>query len=406
MKVYLDHNATTPVAPEVFAAMTPYLTNAFGNASSIHQFGREALKAINNARKQVAEFLNCDPKEIVFTSGGTEADNHAVGGVVKAKASKGKHIITSSIEHHAVLNLAKRLEKEDVEVTFLPVSQDGVVNPEDLKKAIRDDTILVSIMMVNNETGVINPIKELAAVAAQRGVLFHTDAVQAAGKIPIDVKDLGVDLLSISAHKFYGPKGVGVLYVKKGAPLRPLLVGGHHENNKRAGTENVPGIVGMGEAARLAKENMQQHNAQISALRDRLEEKIQKAIPYTTIAGGKAPRVSNTTNIGFHFIEGEAILLNLDIKGIGVATGSACTSGTLEPSHVLGAMGISTEVAQGAIRFSFGYGNTEQEVDYVVDALSEIIPKLRNMSPLWDKFQKGELDPNTLGPAGQGCKID
>jgi len=405
MAIYLDHNATTPMAPEVFEAMKPYLTSYFGNPSSIHQFGQQAQKAISDARQTLAEFINCDPKEVVFLSGGTESDNTALRGVVKANAKKGRHIITSEFEHHAVLNTAKALEKEEINVTFLPTMPNGLIRPEDLEAAIRPDTILVSIMMVNNETGVIQPIKELVTVAKKHGVLFHTDAVQGAGKIQIDVKDLGVDLLTITAHKFYGPKGIGMLYIKRGTPIRPLIIGGHHENNRRAGTENVAGIVGFGAAAQLAMQHMEKDAEKVGALRDKLESKVREAIPEISIAGENAPRVFNTSNILFHLIEGEGILLNLDIKGVAVSTGSACTSGTLEPSHVLLAMHIPSEIGQGAIRFSLGHDNTAEEIDFVVDQLKEIIPKLRAMSPLWDKFQKGELNIEALRSEQKGCQV-
>jgi len=383
-KIYLDHNATTPTDPQVLEAMLPYYKDAFGNASSIHEVGRIARKGIDEARVKAASLLGAkDADEIVFTGSGTEADNFAVKGAADALKSKGNHIITSSIEHHAILSTVKFLEKNGCKATYLPVDKFGLVDRNALKKAITDKTILVSIMYANNEMGTIQAVKELASVAKERGVLFHTDAVQAAGKLPIDVSELGVDMLSVSAHKIYGPKGVGALYVKKGVKLTPLLHGGYHEKNRRAGTENVAGIVGFGKAAELAAKNMNKDIIYIKSLRDRLQKGILNSIKYTYINGHPENRLCNTVNISFEYLEGESIILNLDMEGVGVSTGSACTSGSLEPSHVLTAMGIDAVKTQGSIRFSLGKGNTREDIDYVVKVLPPIIERLRKMSPLY-----------------------
>ena len=383
-KVYLDHNATTPTDPLVLEAMLPYYGEFFGNPSSVHEFGRLARKGIDEARKSVAAAIGArDVDEIIFTGSGTEADNCAVRGVADALKAKGSHIITSVIEHQAVLNVCKFLEKNGCSVTYLPVDTYGVVDVEALKKAITDTTILVSVMFANNETGTIQPIAEIASIARQKGVLLHTDAVQAVSRVPVNVAQLGVDMLSLSAHKFYGPKGVGALYVRKGLKLTPLILGGHHEKNRRAGTENVAGIVGCGKAIELATKDMDAQTSRIKALRDRLEKGILGAIKHTYVNGHPQKRLCNTANISFEYLEGESILLNLDMEGVGASTGSACTSGSLEPSHVLAAMGVDPVRTQGSVRFSLGTSNTEEDIDYVVKTLPPIIEKLRKMSPLY-----------------------
>jgi cysteine desulfurase len=385
-RVYLDHNATTPAHPDVVKAMLPYHEVVFGNASSIHQFGREAKKALEEARAKVAALIGAgNADDIVFTSGGTESDNLAIHGVAHALKSKGGHIITSSVEHHAVESTCKFLEKNGYTATYLPVDRQGLLDPEELKKAITDKTILISIMYANNEVGTIEPIKEIAAIAKERGVYVHTDAVQAAGKIPIDVEDLGVDLLSLSAHKYYGPKGIGALYIRKGTKITPMQRGGHHEKKRRAGTQNVPCAVGMGAASGLAMKNLANEAKRLTALRDKLQKGIEKNIKETTLNGHAARRLPNTLNMSFEYLEGESIILNLDMEGIAVSTGSACTSGSLEPSHVLTAMGVPAVTAQGSIRFSFGRINTDEDVDAVVKKLPPIIDRLRKMSPLYEE---------------------
>lgn len=383
-KVYLDHNATTPLDPLVLEAMLPYHREIFGNASSVHEFGRLARKAIDEARIKVTSLLGAkDVDEIVFTGSGTESDNFAIKGIADNLKSKGNHIITSSIEHHAVLNTCKFLEKDGYKVTYLNIDKFGIVDLGELKKSITDKTILISIMYANNEVGTIEPIEDIAKIAKEKGVLFHTDAVQAVGKVPINVSKLGVDLLSLSAHKLYGPKGVGALFIKKGVKITPLLHGGHHEKNRRAGTENVAGIVGFGKAAELAAKNMNEEINHIKDLRDRLEKGILENIKYTYLNGHPEKRLCNTANISFEYLEGESIILNLDMEGVGVSTGSACTSGSLEPSHVLTSMEIDLVRTQGSIRFSLGKDNSEEDIDYVIKVLPPIIEKLRKMSPLY-----------------------
>jgi len=382
-RIYLDHNATTPVHPEVLEAMLPYYKDKFGNPSSIHSFGRETKVALEEARENVAKFLNASPHEIYFTSGGTESDNLAVKGTAFANRKKGKHIITSKIEHHAVLESCKFLEKEGFEVTYLPVDKYGFVDPDDLKKALRKDTILVSIMHVNNEVGTIEPLEELCKIAKEKGTCFHTDAVQSVGKIPVDVQELNVDMLSMSAHKIYGPKGVGAIYIRKGTRITPWSHGGHHERSRRAGTENLPGIVGLAKAVEIAHRDMEEQSQHLRNLTETFYKKLTQTIPDVILNGHLEKRIPNTLNISFKAVEGESIILSLDLKGVAVASGSACTSGTLEPSHVLSAMGISPEIAQGAIRFSFGRENTMEDVDYVVEILPEIVSRLRAMSPLY-----------------------
>lgn len=384
-KIYLDHNATTPVNPEVMEEMLPYFGKEYGNASSLHSFGRYAREAVENARQEVARLIGpVEAVDIVFTSGGTESDNFAIKGAAYALKDKGRHIITGRIEHHAVLNTCEFLAKNGYEITYVPVDEHGLLNIDELKKAIRPDTILISIMFANNEVGTIEPVKDIAAIARGKGILFHTDAVQALGKLPIDVEETGIDLLSVSAHKIYGPKGIGALYISKKTRITPFMHGGHHERNRRAGTENVPGIVGFGKACQLAGKYMEKENKRLLELRDRLWIGISKNIEDVKMNGHPTKRLSNTLNVSFKYVEGESVLLNLDLKGIAASSGSACTSGSLEPSHVLSAMGVEPATAQGSVRFSLGSQNTEAEIDRVIKELPPIIKKLRDMSPLYD----------------------
>ena len=370
---------------EVLEAMLPYMKDTYGNASSIHQFGRPARKAIDEARAKVAALLGAaSTEEIIFTSGGTESDNYAIKGVAHALKSKGNHIITSAIEHHAVLNTCKFLEKEGCKVTYLGVDQYGMIKLDELKKAITGKTILITIMYANNEVGTIEPVEEIGRIAKEKGIYFHTDAVQAAGKLSFAVKDLDVDLLSISAHKIYGPKGVGAIYIKKGTKITAQMHGGHHEMSKRAGTENVAGIVGLGVAAELAKKEIPEEG-KIQGLRDYLYEGITSKIDDVRLNGHPQMRLPNTLNVSFTYLEGESIILNLDMEGVAVSTGSACTSGTLEPSHVLSAMGVDAVNAQGSVRFSLGKDNTKEDMDYVTGVLPPIIKRLRAMSPLYEE---------------------
>ncbi|HET9468710.1 MAG TPA: cysteine desulfurase family protein [Vicinamibacterales bacterium] len=381
MRIYLDHNATTPVDPVVAAAMMRALQDLFGNASSVHYYGQQAKAAIDDARSAVATLIGAEPAEVIFTSGGTEADNFAIRGVAEALELTGrKHLITSGIEHEAGLNSFKALAKRGWRTTVLPLDARGIVMPDTLREAITDDTALVSIMHANNEIGTIQPVAELATIAHGHGALFHTDAVQSAGKIPVSVRELGVDLLAVSAHKFYGPKGVGALWAKRGVRLSPFLSGGKQERNRRAGTENVPGIIGMGVAAQRAMTKMGDETVRLSALRDRLENGILAAVPNTDVNGAREARVPNTTNISFDRIEAESLLIALDLEGVAVSTGSACSSGTLEPSHVLKAMGLSSHRAQNSIRFSLGASNTEEQIDHVISILPRIVTKLRSLS--------------------------
>lgn len=381
--VYLDNNATTPVDRRVYEAMSPYLFEKFGNPSTLYSIGAEARAAVEEARKRVADLVGAKPDEIVFTGCGSESDNMALKGVAFAQMERGKHVIVSSVEHHAVLNTAAYLEKIGFEVTYLPVDRYGMVDPDDLRQAIRTDTILVSVMLANNEIGTIQPIKELCSVSHEKGVLFHTDAVQAAGKLRIDVEELGVDLLSLSAHKIYGPKGVGALYIRKGTKVHPLIHGGHQERGRRAGTENVAGIVGFGKAAEIALQEMEEEAVRIAGLRDRLEGGILERIEDVLINGHPEKRLPNTTNISFRYIEGEAIILKLASHGIFASTGSACSSDTLEPSHVLMAIGLSPEVGHGSVRFSLGKFNTADDVDRTLEVLPKVVSNLREMSPFW-----------------------
>ena len=387
--IYLDNNATTKTDEEVVKAMLPYLSDNYGNPSSIYRLGRDNKKAIEDSREKVARLLNCDPNEIYFTSGGSESDNTAIRGIAYSYKNKGNHIITSKIEHPAVLETCKQLEKEGFEVTYINVDENGIVNIEELNKAIKPTTILITIMFANNEIGTIEPIKEIGEIAKENNIIFHTDAVQAIGSIKIDVKELNIDSLSLSAHKFYGPKGIGVLYVRKGIKFNKFINGGHQERNKRAGTENVPGIVGLAKAMELAYENLEEHNKKIKKLRDYYVEQIKEKIPYIKINGDMEKRLPGNSNISFRFIEGEGLLLNLDLKGICASSGSACTSGALDPSHVLLAIGLPHEIAHGSLRISIGKYNTKEEIDYVVESLVEIVSRLREMSPLWEKFIEG-----------------
>jgi cysteine desulfurase len=379
--VYLDHNATTPVHPTVVEAMTKVLREDFGNPSSVHHFGQRAKSVMDQARSSVASLIGADPSEVVFTSGGTESDNFAIRGAAEAlDATRRRHLIATTIEHEAVLNTLKALARRGRPTTLLRVDGTGIVAPDALKEALTDDTAVVSVMHANNEIGTIQPILELARIAHDRGALFHTDAVQTAGKVTVDVKAFDVDLLSISAHKFYGPKGVGALWIRRGLRLLPVLTGGKHERSRRAGTENVAGIVGMGVAATLAAAKIDEEAKRISTLRDRLEEGVLRAVPGTIVNGARSPRVPNTTNISFDRIEAESLLIALDLEGVAVSTGSACSSGTLEPSHVLKAMGFPPHRTQNSIRFSLGAANTEADVDRVVAILPGIVDKLRSLT--------------------------
>ena len=382
-EIYLDHSATTRVDERVLQKMLPYFTEIYGNANSQHGYGREALKGVDWARDTIAELINCHPSEVYFTSGGTESDNWALKGIAGAYKEKGKHIIISAIEHAAMIASCKELEKQGFSVTLCPVHKDGIIDLDFLKNAIREDTILISCMLANNEVGTIEPIKEIVKIAKEKGILVHTDAVQAMSTLKVDVKDLGVDLMSFSSHKFNGPKGVGVLFVKTGVKIDRLITGGHQERTRRGGTTNVPGVIGMAEALRLARLTMDEDNAHVKALRDHFVERVEKEIPYVRYNGSRDSRVVSNADFSFEYIEGESILFMLDLSGIAVSSGSACSSGSLDPSHVLLAIGVPIEIAHGSIRFSFGKENTMEETDYVVDKLKEIIAKLRAMSPLY-----------------------
>ncbi len=385
-RVYLDNNATTPVRPEVFEAMVPFLQSQFGNPSSLHHWGKRARRAVEQAREEVANLIGAaDPEEIFFTSGGSESDNLALKGVALPQWKQGKQIITSQIEHPAVLDTCRLLESYGFKVVYLPVDRYGVIDPASLEEALTPDTVLVSIMHANNEVGTIQPIAELAALAKSRGVLFHTDAVQSVGKIPVDVQALGVDLLSLSGHKLYAPKGIGALYVRKGTALWPLINGGHQEEGLRAGTENVAGIVALGKACALAQQEQESENKRLTILRDQLHHGICAAVPDVSLHGHPTQRLPTTVNLGFGGIEGEALLIHLDLQGVAVSTGSACSSGSLEPSHVLEAMALSAEEIQGAIRFSLGWENTAEDIAYVLDILPGIVEQLRTTSLLWDE---------------------
>ena len=389
MRVYMDNGATTRVTEPVMAAMQPYFCEIYGNPSSVHGFGREARKAVEAARAQVAKAIGAQPWEIYFTGCGTEADNWALRGAAYANIKKGKHIITTNFEHHAILHTCKQLEKEGFEVTYMPVDHDGLITPEQLEAAIRPDTVLVSIMYANNEVGTIEPIPELAAVAKAHGVLFHTDAVQAIGHVPIDVKAQNIDMLSMSGHKFHAPKGIGALYVRQGVRLERLMQGGAQERGQRPGTENLAGIVGIGKAIELATEDVEGRAEKMAAIRDHMIDRIMKEIPHVQLNGHPTKRMCGNINVSFYFVESESILLHLDFKGIAASSGSACTSGSLDPSHVLLAIGVSHEHANGSVRLSLCEENTLEEADYVVDNLVAIVKRLRDMSPLYEDFLKG-----------------
>ena len=389
-RIYLDHAATTPLDPAVLEAMLPYLGQYFGNPSSIHSFGREAKKALEDAREIIAGHFGVSPAEVIFTSGGSEADNLAIKGIAFQNRSKGNHIITSSIEHHAVLDTCKFLENNGFRVTYLPVDEYGLVSLKDVEKAITKDTILITIMHANNEVGTIEPIEEIGLLARERNIIFHTDAVQTVGTLPVNCKDRPIDMLSLSAHKFYGPKGVGALICRKGIKLQQLVHGGAQERNRRAGTENVAGIIGMAKALSLAAANMSSHNEHLKALRDYLIKGVMSRIEFVRLNGHPTKRLPGNCNFSFEYIEGESVLLNLDLKGIAASSGSACTSGSLEPSHVLLAMGLPPETAHGSLRITFGRHNTMEHVDYVLQVLPGIVAKLREMSPLYAAKKKEE----------------
>ncbi len=384
-RIYLDHNATTPIRPEVLAAMMPFLTEEYGNASSIHAFGQKARGAVEEAREKVGALVKARAADIMFTSGGTESNNHAILGAVAAAPGGKKHVITSAIEHVAVLDTCRALAKQGVELTVLPVNRDGLVDPLDFRRAIRPETVLVTAMLANNEIGVIQPVEEIGKIAKEKRILFHTDAVQAAGKIPIDVEKLGVDLLSISAHKFCGPKGAGALYICKGTQLAPLLFGGHSERDRRPGTEDVAAIAGMGKAAELARAGLNDDAARVGALRDHLEQGLLDRVPHAWVNGARARRVPNTTNMTFPFIEGEAMVIALDLKGVACSTGAACSSGAVEPSHVLLALGLAPEDARATLRLSLGHQTTPEGIDLALETIPPVIERLRQLSPTFQK---------------------
>lgn len=388
--IYFDNAATTKLDEEVLQEMIPYLKESYGNASSIYKLGRESRKAVEESREKIAKVLNCKPSEIYFTSGGSESDNTAIKGIARANRSKGNHIITSKIEHPAVLETCKQLEKEGFEISYISVDENGMINLEELKKSIKPTTILITIMFANNEIGTIQPIEEIGKIAKENNVYFHTDAVQAVGSVEIDVQKLNIDSLSLSGHKFYGPKGIGALYVRTGIKFEKFVDGGHQERNKRAGTENVAGIVGIGKAIEHAYNNLDKHNNKIKELRNYYVEQVKEKIPYIKINGDMKKRLPGNSNISFRFIEGEGLLLNLDLKGICASSGSACTSGSLSPSHVLLAIGLPHEIAHGSLRVTIGKYNTKEEIDYLVESLVEIVNRLREMSPLWEKFIEEE----------------
>lgn len=387
--IYVDNAATTKIEGAVVEEMIPFLKEEYGNPSSIYTLGRTARKAVEKAREQVAKAIGAKPNEIYFTSCGSEADNTALKGIAYANQKKGKHIITSQIEHPAILDTCKALEKQGFSISYIPVNEKGIIKIEELEKAITKDTILISIMFANNEIGTVQPIEQIGQIAKKHNVVFHTDAVQAVGNIPIDVQALGIDLLSMSAHKFHGPKGVGALYVKSGIVFDKFMNGGHQERNKRAGTENVASIVGMGKAIELANEHLTENVSHMKALRDDYFKQILEKIPYVQINGDRESRLPGNTNVSFRFIEGEGLLLNLDLKGICASSGSACTSGSLDPSHVLLAIGLPHEIAHGSLRVTFSKDNTKEEVDRIIENIVEIVQRLREMSPLYETFLEG-----------------
>lgn len=381
---YFDNAATTKISEEVLNEMMPYLKEEYGNPSSIYTIGRKSKKAIEDAREQVAKLINCKPNEIIFTSCGTESDNTAIKGIAYKLRNKGNHIITSKIEHPAVLNTCKTLENKGFKVTYLDVDKEGIVDLEQLKKSITDSTILITIMFANNEIGTIEPIEEISKIAKERGIIFHTDAVQAAGNVKIDVQEMGIDMLSISGHKIHAPKGIGALYVKEKINFEKFMEGGHQEKNRRAGTENVASIVGLGKACQIAKKNLDKHTAHLLGLRDYYISQVEKKIKDVQLNGSLNKRLPGNANFSFRYIEGESLLLNLDMKGICASSGSACTSGSLDPSHVLLAIGLPHEIAHGSLRTTFGDENTKEDIDYLVKSLEEIVQKLRDMSPLYE----------------------
>ena len=395
-RIYFDHAATTPTDKTIANEMLEYMTTKFGNPSSVHSFGREVRKEVSEARENIATLLNATANEIFFTSGGSESDNFALKGIAFANKNKGNHIITTQIEHHAILHTCQWLEKQGFEVTYLPVDEDGMISLDELKAAITDKTILISVMFANNEVGTIEPIKEIGAIAKEHGIYFHTDAVQAVGSVEIDVQDMNIDLLSLSGHKFYGPKGIGVIYIRRGVKIQPIQLGGAQERNMRAGTENVPAIVGLGMAAAIAKRDFVENNAHLVALRDKLIKGIQEQIPDIKLNGHPTKRLPGNVNFSFRYIEGESLLLSLDMKGIAASSGSACTSGSLDPSHVLLAMGLIHEIAHGSLRISLGRDNTEEDIDYTLEVLPQIIARLRSMSPLCAE--------NSMGVTAKECK--
>jgi cysteine desulfurase len=380
-RYYFDHNATTPVAPEVLQAMLPCFGETYGNASSIHYFGQQAKQLLEQARRQVAGLLNCRPAEVVFLSGGTEAANLAILGTLRGASREHRHVITTTIEHPCVLDACRHLEKEGVEVTYVRVGSDGVVSPDDVRAALRPHTVLISVMYANNELGALQPVREIAAIAREAGVVMHSDGVQATGKIPVDVRELGVDLYSMSGHKIYGPKGTGALYARRGTKLAAILHGGHHERDRRPGTENVPGFVGLGAAAELAARDLATEMPRLAALRDRLEQALLERIPFTAVNGSRTRRVRNTTNMRFEHIEGESLVIALDLKGMAVSSGAACSSGSVEPSHVLTAIGLDADRARASIRFSLGKQNTAEQIGALVEAVAESVERLRKLSP-------------------------
>lgn len=384
--IYLDNAATTRTLPEAVNAMLPWFSDHYGNASSIYRLGAESKKEITDVRELIAQSLNAGPKEIYFTAGGSESDNWALIAAAEAYADKGRHIITSRIEHHAILHTCRYLEKRGYEITYVDVDEEGILKVDELKKAIRPDTILISIMFANNEIGTIQPIEEIGNIAHEKGILFHTDAVQAYGHVPIDVKALHIDMLSASGHKLGGPKGIGFLYIRQGVKIRSLIHGGAQERGRRAGTENVPAAAGLGAAVRIAFDNMDERTEKISGLRDYLMERIEREIPHCRLNGHRTKRLPNNVNYSFRFIEGESLLIMLDMKGICASSGSACTSGSLDPSHVLLAIGLPHEIAHGSLRLTLSEENTREEMDYVVDSLKEIVARLRQMSPLYEDF--------------------
>lgn len=389
-RIYLDNAATTPVKKEVLEEMLPYFSEKFGNASTLYSYGREAKEALDIARDRVARAIGADASEIYFTSGGTESDNWAIKAAAYALKEKGNHIITTSIEHHAVLHTCEYLKKHGFKITYLPVDEYGLVDIEEVKRTITDQTILISIMYANNEVGTIEPIEEIGKIAKERGILFHTDAVQAVGHIPVNVADLNCDMLSLSAHKFYGPKGIGALYIKKNVKIHPYMHGGAQEKGRRAGTENIPAIVGLGKAIELATQDLSYKMEKMTRLRDKLIDGILSNIDYVKLNGHPEKRLPGNVNVSVEYVEGESMLLSLDMKGVCASSGSACTSGSLDPSHVLLAMGLPHELAHGSLRFSIGEQNTEEEIDYVIQVLPDIVKRLREMSPLYEKAREGK----------------